>query len=338
MGAIWHDVKYAARRLARSRGFAVVAIASLALGIGANTAFFSLLNAIVLRDLPVWQPNQLVEIKDVEVRTGQAGPLNLPIYEGLARDQRVFSRFSGELDGDELDVQANGWLGRADVSLVSGEFYSMLRVRPAIGRLIELSDVNLLQAAPRQVAVLGYGFWQRRFGGDPAAIGRTVQVQGVPFTVIGVAPEGFKGTSTDREKEVTIPLSAGPLVMSETFRQMNSRRFLWITAVGRLKPGVSLSEARADLTTAWPAILKTALPPDETQSGRANFLARRLLVRSDARGEDNSLRDKFTHPLEILMGISGLILLLACANLAGLMRPDVRVLGFTISARTQISS
>ncbi|HEV2385901.1 MAG TPA: ADOP family duplicated permease [Candidatus Acidoferrales bacterium] len=320
MGAISQDAKYAIRRLRATPGYAAVAVASLALGIGANSALFSLLNALVLRDLPVWQPDHLVEIKALEVRTGQAQPLSLPMYLGLARDQKVFSAFCGEQDNGVFEIEANRWRGLGNVWLVSGEFYSVLGVHvPAAGSLLGPGDVNLPEGPARQVAVLGYGFWQRRFGGDPGAMGKIVQVAGVPFTVVGIAPKGFQGTSMDLAPELMIPLTAAPLVMSDAFSELDSRHLLWITGVGRLKPGVTLAEARAQLETVWPAIRQAALPPDENEGGRKNFLARRLLARSDARGDDNPLRARFTRPLEVLMGIAGLILALACANLAGLM-------------------
>ncbi|MDE3137045.1 MAG: ABC transporter permease [Acidobacteriota bacterium] len=320
MGALWHDVRYALRRLARSRGFTAAAIISLTLGIGANTAIFSLLNAIVLRDLPVWQPRRLVEVQEVESRSGQAQPLSLVMFEGIAHDQHVFSHFAGEAAGQTYGIKANGWLGLGDVALVTGEFYSMLGVQPVVGRLLEPSDVNLVQAAPAHVAVLGYNFWQRRFGGDFRAIGKIVEVEGVPFTVVGIAPKGFTGTSIDHEPEVTIPLSAAPLIFGESLSMpVTSRHMLWINGFGRLKSGVTIAQAQADLETVWPAIRKEALPSGENAAGIENFLARRVFARSAAKGERSDLRDKFTRPLEILMGISGLILLLACANLAGLM-------------------
>jgi predicted permease len=320
VGALWHDVRYALRRLARSRGFTAAAVISLALGIGANTAFFTLLNALVLRELPVWQPSRLVEVQEIESRSGQAQPLSLAMFEGIARDQQVFSHFAGEAAGQTYGVKANGWLGLGEVALVTGEFYSTLGVRPAAGRLLELSDANLIQAAPAHVAVLGYNFWQRRFGGDLQTIGKTVEVEGVPFTVVGIAPKGFTGTSIDHEPEVMIPLGAAPLIFGESLSMpVTSRHMLWINGFGRLKSGVTLAQAQAGLETVWPAIRKEALPSDGNAAGIENFLARRVLARSAARGERSELRDKFTRPLEILLGISGLILLLACANLAGLM-------------------
>lgn len=319
MNSLWHDVRYALRRLRGSPGFTAAAIISLALGIGANTAIFTLLNALVLRDLPVWQPNRLVELRALEARTGQAEPLSLAMYLGFARDQKVFSQFCGELDNGAFDVEANRWLGLANVWLVTGEFYSVLDARPVAGRLLDSSDINLPQGPPQHVAVLGYGFWQRQFGGDRAAIGKIVQVEGVPFTIVGVAPQGFQGTSTIERPDLMIPLTAAPLVMSDAFSDLDSRHLLWITGLGRLKPGMTLAAARADLETIWPAIRKAALPPDENEGGRINFLSRRLVVRPAAHGDDNELRTRFTRPLDTLMGISGLILLLACANLAGLM-------------------
>ncbi len=319
MGTVRHEVRYAVRRLARSPGFTAAAIVSLALGIGANTAIFTLLNALVLRDLPVSEPNRLVEIHDIEVRTGQVEPLNLPMFLGLARDQKVFSEFCGELDNGAYQVKANGWMGLSEVTLVSGGFFAVLGARPALGRLLNPGDVNLPEGPAQHVAVLGYGFWQRRFGGDPGAIGKIVEVEGAPFTVVGVGPKGFQGTSMEIAPEVMIPLTAASAVMGGAFSDLDARHILWITGVGRLEPGATPAEAQADLETVWPAILKAALPPDENAGGRKNFLARRLVVRSGARGDANQLRTQFTRPLEILMGISGLILLLACANLGGLM-------------------
>ncbi len=311
------DFRYALRVLRKSPGFASIAILTLALGIGANTALFGLLDALVLRDLPVWQPSRLVEVETFDPRERETGPLSLAMYEGIARGQRVFSNFSGTLSDAYLNVQANGWLGPGDVSLVSGEFYSMMGVRPALGRLIGPSDVNLMGGVAARIAVLGYSFWQRRYGGSPSAIGKIVKVAGVPFTIVGVAPKGFTGTSVEMQPEVTIPLSAAPVV--GVVKSLNTRHFLWITAFGRLKPGVSLAQSRTDLQAIWPAVRQASLPSGESTAGREHFFSFRILVRSVAHGTESMLRSKYGKPLEILMVIAGLILLLACANLAGLM-------------------
>lgn len=315
--AVTRDIRYSIRVLRKSPGFAVIAILTLALGIGANIAIFSLLNALVLRDLPVWQPSRLVEVETFDPRQGQPGPLSLPMYEGIAHAQQVFSHLSGELTGVNLNVEANGWLGLGHVSLVGGRFYSMLAARPAEGRLIGSSDVNLTEGTAAHVAVLGYGFWRRRYGGSPSAIGKIVEVAGVPFTIIGVAPKGFTGTSIDVEPQVTIPLAAAPL--AGVVKGLATRHYLWITVIGRLKPGVSLAQARANIQAVWPAVREKALPSGESESGREHFFRLRILVRSAAHGTESSLRERYAKPLEILMGIAGLILLLACANLAGLM-------------------
>ncbi len=314
------DFRYGLRVLGKNPGFTAVAVLTLALGIGANTAIFSLLNALVFRDLPVPHPEQLV-------RFGAHAPddpytaLSVPMFEELGRSERVFSGvFAWDGDG-VLNIEIDGALSRADIWAVTGNYYSELGALPEIGRLIGPQDADLRAAAPTQVAVLGYSFWQRRYGGDRSVIGKTLKIEDFPFTIIGVTRKGFGGVSADDIPEVTVPLTAGPLIYhgdADVQKHLQPRGALWIEAAGRLKPGNTLDDARAQLESLWPGIREAMMPADQSAAERANFLSLRLKVESGERGT-SYLRKQFTQPLYLLLAIAGVVLLLACVNLASLM-------------------
>jgi predicted permease len=316
----FQDVRYGARMLLKNPGFTAVAALTLSLGIGANTAIFSLLNALALRDLPVPHPEQLV-------RFGAHAPddpytaLSVPMFEEFARSQKVFSGvFAWDGDG-VLNIEINGALSRADIWAVTGNYYSELGALPEIGRLIAPQDADLRAAAPTQVAVLGYSFWQRRYGGDRSVIGKTLKIEDFPFTIIGVTRKGFGGISADDIPEVTVPLTAGPLIYHgdpDVQKHLQRREALWIEAAGRLKPGNTLDEARAQLESLWPGIRETMMPAKQSTAERANYLSLQVKVESGARGA-SLLRKQFTQPLYLLLAITGVVLLLACVNLASLM-------------------
>jgi predicted permease len=220
-----------------------------------------------------------------------------------------------------LNVEADGTLGRADVWAVTGNFHSELGAVPEIGRTLMPADVDLA-AAPAQIAVLGNGFWQRHYGGARDVIGKTIKIEGIPFTVIGVTRRGFTGMSAEEEPEVTVPLTAEPLLNGappgDVQTRLNRRDALWLDGAGRLKSGVTIEQARAQLTSLWPAIRKELAPIDRTEAGHAHFMALQLKIESGSRG-GSFLRDEFSRPLYVLLGISGLVLLLTCVNVASLM-------------------
>ena len=314
------DIRFALRMLRKSPGFTAVAVLTLALGIGANSAIFSLLDGLVLRNLPVPHPEQLVRIAARTADDSDSG-LSFPMFQEIARNQKVFSSmFVWEGEG-VFNVQINGSLSRADVWPIGGDFYSSLGAIPKIGRLIGPQDVDVNSARATQVAVLGYDYWQLRYGGDPNVIGKTIRIEEAPFTIIGVTRKGFAGMTADIPFQIAIPLTAEPLISSgdaDVQKHLQRRDSLWLDGVGRLRPGVSMVQARAQLESLWPSILAATMPVNPTLAERNRFLALRLSVTSGSRGS-SYVRGRFSAPLYVLLGISSLVLLIACANLASLL-------------------
>jgi predicted permease len=306
MSTLLHDLRYGLRVLGKNPGFTSVAVLSLALGIGANTAIFSLLNALLLRDLPVWQPERLVELS--VVRRGDKIMFSFPMFRELERGQRVFSGLIGWSFGEMTDVELNGVLSRANVRSVTGNYYSELGATPLLGRLITPDDVNLGRTGTSPVAVLSYEFWQRRFGGASDVVGKEIGVEGQPFTIIGVTRKWFTGMTTGVALDVTIPM-----------KSTDNRALLWVFITGRLKDGVTVAQARAQLQSFWPEVLRATASTETPGLRRQAFFSMGLDVASAATGINARLRSHFTRPLYVLMGIVGLILLVACVNLASLM-------------------
>jgi len=317
MLGIAQEVQYAIRLLRRSPGFAAVAIASLALGIGANSAVFSLLNALALRPISAPRPEQLVSLNTIQ-QDGNVGGLSSPMFEALSRDQQVFSSMIAEWGGAVLNIEANGTLRPGTVWAVTGNFHSELGAVATAGRLLTDRDVNLDSRRPEMVAVLGHSIWIREFGGEPSVIGQSVKVDGVPFTVVGVGPQGFTAFGIGTEPDVTIPLTAFPVIRRLTTDRFRDPKAMWLDVVGRLKPDVGLSEARVHLLSLWPRVLAMATPRDYTGVHLEDFRAIKLDVASAARGRGGSLRSRLTGPLSIVLGVAALILLIACVNLASL--------------------
>jgi predicted permease len=315
---VFADIRYGVRVLRKNRGFTIVAITSLALAIGANTAIFSLLNALALRDLPVPQPEQLVRFG---AQSGQESfvALSLPLFEQISNGQKAFSS-TFAWSGDNLaTVEINGALSRNNIWAVTANFYSELGATPALGRLIEPEDDDLRAASPTPIAVLAYSFWQRHYGGDLGVIGKVLKIEGAAFTIIGVTRPGFTGINADRLPEIIIPLTAEPLLSGDTDVQKHLRRAdaFMLEGAGRLKPGVQIDAARAQLESIWPAIRDGLAPSNLTPAERSRFLGLHIQVEPGEKGA-SVLRKQFTKPLYVLLAISGLVLLVACVNLATL--------------------
>ncbi len=302
MTSLWLHLRNSLRSLSRNSGFTAVAVLSFALGIGANTAIFSLLNALLLRDLPVWQPQRLVELS--VVRRGNKIMFSYPMFREIERGQKVFSGLIGWSFGTMSNVESGGALSQADVRSVTADYYSVLGATPLVGRLITLDDINT--AAP--VAVLGYEYWQRRFGGSSDAVGKVIAIDGKPFTIIGITRKWFTGMSTGEPPDITIPMKA-----------TDERAMLFVFITGRLKDGVTIQQARAQLQSFWPQVLLDTASTNTPGLRRQLFLSMGLNVDTAATGVNATLRSRFTRPLYVLMGIVGLILMLACVNLASLM-------------------
>jgi predicted permease len=318
------DIRIAVRTLLKSPLFAAVAVLSLALGIGANTAIFTLVDQILLRLLPVQHPGQLVQLKAEGGRVGsQSGDgqhtFSYPIYQYLRDKNTVFSGLTGQ------QINAVSLIGEdraemAGVGVVAGNFFEVLGVKPHIGRLLTRDDDRNRNAHP--VAVLQYDFWQTRFAGKNSIVGSTIRLNGTPFTVVGVADRNFEGTDTSVPTRLWVPvmmkLTISPTEDPDT---LDNERYAWFYLFGRLKPGVTIEQAQASLK-----VLHRQRQEEELKAPfftkyrdlRAVFLQQTFTLVPASRGQSN-LRNSFERPLVLLQWLVGAVLLMACANLASLL-------------------
>jgi predicted permease len=335
LDTLLQDLRFAFRMLRKSPGFTAVAVFTLALGIGANTAIFSLLNGLVLRDLPVLNPQQLARF-GVHSPGDDYTSLSLPMFQEFSRSQKVFSSVIGSTGDGVVNGEINGVVFRVDEIAVTGNFQSELGATPEIGRLISPEDVKLDGTPPSQVVVLEYGFWQRRYGGARDVIGKTLKIENFPFTIIGVTRKGFRGISAVDPPEITIPLPAEPLIYGSTDVQKSVAR-MWLEAEGRLRVGVGMEQARAQLEALWPGIQLAVMPSDQTPGEHAHYLGLQLKVESGAKGT-SFLRQRFTKPLYILLAIAGVVLLIACVNLASLLLARAASRGHELGLRIALGA
>jgi predicted permease len=288
------DLRYGLRALRRNRMFASVAVLTLALGIGANTAIFSLADAVLLRTLPVSHPRDLVVLRQ-RGPNGDIFPFTSAAAVDLAASHDGLSGLAAFRPLLNTHVSVNGGAELALAQLVSGNYHTVLGIHAVLGRILSEQDRE-------PVAVISHSYWRRRFAGDPNVVGRVLEMQGRSFTIVGVTPPEFFGTQPGRLVDVTAPLAARTMTLSPNAR--------WLYLVGRLAPGVSREQARAALSVRW-AQLASA------QSSRSRP-AVTLELDSGAQGL-NELRRQFSVPLQILMAAVAVVLLVACANLAGLL-------------------
>jgi predicted permease len=336
MGTLWQTLRYSLRILAKNPGFTTVAVLSLALGIGANTAIFTLINALLLRNLPVRQPERLVQL--VAVRPDAKVPFSYPMFREVERGQRVFTGLMGWGAGGMFNVEVNGRLSRNHLMSVTGNCYSELGVTPILGRLLIPEDSNPSSGTTSQVVVIGYDFWQSRLGGALDVVGKQIRVEGHPFTIIGVTQKWFSGMTTGEPSDITIPITAFPLLAEGNEFNIESRSLLWLFVTARLKDGVTIEQARAQLQSFWPEVLLATASTQTPGLRRQTFLSMGLDVSSAARGMSTDLRDQFTRPLYVLAGIVGLILLVACVNLANLMLARAAARSHEMSVRMAIGA
>lgn len=292
--SVFADLHYALRALRRQPAFAAVAIVSLALGVGANTAVFSIIDSLLLRELPVRDPATLVALNN-------GWSSSYFIYNQLAANSsRVFSGVFCRQGPEPRDVDPGGSSLRASVDLVSGSFFPALGVPALLGRTIAPEDDR--RGHPSPVAVVSYGFWQRQFGGDPSVIGRTIRVQRAPYTVIGVAPPEFSGIAIGEAADVWLPLTTlGSAFPGRDWLDRPRTNFLQVFA--RLQPGVTLPQAASALTPFY-AQLKNDRKANLRLTPAINALS--------------WLRKQFAEPLRVVFAMVGIVLLLACVNLMNL--------------------
>jgi len=308
------DVRYGIAQLSRKPAFTAVAVLTLALGIGANTAIFSLIDAVMLRMLPVQRPDELAVVERYNPWRSEPSPsFTNALWEQVRDQQDVFSgAFAWSIDG--LDLARGGAVHLANTLWVSGGFFNTLGLRPASGRLIAASDD---QRGCPAVAVLSYGFWQEHFGGANSAIGSTLSLNDHPFEVIGVAPAGFFGMDVGQKFDVAAPICATKVIDGEQSR-LDHRSWWWLSVAGRVKPGITRSQLTARLKVLSPGIMAAAVPHTWPEDEQHRFVKQSLAADSGATGM-SMLRRQFDQPLQVLMGVVGLVLLIACANIASLM-------------------
>ncbi len=323
-GSLWahfgQDLRYALRSLRLNPGFAAVAILSLMLGIGANTAIFQLLNAVRLRSLPVHNPEELVYLKPSNSQ-GRSGNFRgnfpiftNPIWEQIRDHQQAFSGIAA-WNSTSFNL-ANGGRSRiAKGMYVSGDFFRTLGVAPAAGRLISSADDTRGCGLPG--AVISFPFWQREYAGNLSAVGSKLTLDGHPAEIIGVAPAGFYGMEVGRSFDVAVPICSETLIDGE-YKVLDRRDGWWLAIVGRLKPGWTATKATAQLESISPAIFQATLPERYKEKEANQFLAWKLAAYPASAGVSN-LRAEYEQPLWILLAIAGTVLLIACANLANLM-------------------
>jgi predicted permease len=321
MSTLWNDVRYAMRGFRRTPLFTAIAVLSLAFGIGANTAIFSLIDQVLLRLLPVKQPEQLVllSMKGMHYGSNWGGnAISYPMYKDFQDNNQVFSGMFCRFPM-ETGLGFGNRTERVDAELVSGSYFPVLGVMAAAGRLFTPDDDRLPGGHP--LAVLSYGFWQTRFAGATSIIGKTVVVNGRNLTVIGVAQRGFDGVELGHTSKVFIPVMM-KAQMTPYWDGMKDRRQRWVNAFGRLKPGVSATQAYAALQPFMHSMLemevKEAAFRNAADYTRREFLKNTIEVLPGSQGR-SYVRQKLGTPLWVLMGLTGAVLLLACANLANLL-------------------
>jgi predicted permease len=311
------DLRSGARLLRKSPGFALVAVLSLALGIGANTAIFTIINAVFLHPLPVQEPSQLVELFTRDNKTVNANAnfqltaTSLPNYEDYRDQNSVFSGLSAVTFPFPLNLGGRAEPQQLNAMLASVNYFDVLGVKPYRGRTF-LAEEDKKPGA-NSVVVLSYDLWTRHFGADPNAIGQTISLNATSYTIIGITPPNFKGTvSLGRPDVLWIPISMRDYVLTGLVKDYeNNRRFRWISMIGRLKPGVSLQQAQASLSTIA-AVLEKEYPRDN--QGRTIVL---FPLNQSTLGINQ--RDRFSLAGGLLMGVVAIVLLIACVNLANLL-------------------
>ena len=305
--ALWQDLRYAVRMLARSPGFAAVAVIALALGTGANTSIFSLLDAVMLRALPVREAEQLVQLQGLRPQGRVNWNFSYSAYRDYCEQNQVFS---GLLAYSTIPLSLSGGSGVAERihgQLVSGNFFEVLGVDAIRGRTFLPEEDQTPGTHP--VAVISSGFWQRRFAGDPAIVGKTVTLNNLDFTIVGVTPSHFNGVVRGFKADLWLPMMMHARAMPDLPPDAFSRRGLsWLYIIGRLKPGVTLTQATAHVETLG------------RQLDHANNreVEERLTLTPGDKGATWLLHD-FSTPLTMLMAVVGLVLLIACANVANLL-------------------
>ncbi|HEV2288783.1 MAG TPA: ABC transporter permease [Candidatus Acidoferrales bacterium] len=326
MQTLWQDIRYGLRMLGKSPAFTAIAVLTLALGIGANTAIFSFTDQVLLRMLPVPNPQQLVVLRSPGPNPGRtssdmtdgAQSFSYPMYKDL-RDRS--SVFSGLLTcfGVDVNVSGHGSTQSANGELVSGNFFQTLDVAPALGRVFDANDETEPGANP--VAVLSYGYWTRKFGADPSILDKPLTVNGTALTVVGVARKGFDGVQFGSLPDIFIPITMLNQMAPTSGLDLGKRTDHFVAVLGRLKPGVSRAQAQASLEPVYAPLLEedAKLLKLSDKSPRTKQFLEKPLQLTDGAGGRQVVQPGAEEPLLVLLGMVALVLLIACANLASLL-------------------
>jgi predicted permease len=316
------DIRYALRSLGKAPVFTAVAVVSLALGIGANTAVFGIVDDSLISSLPVRNPGELVQLRGVGMHYGSntgMNALSYPMYEDFRNKNQVFTGMLCRYQ-DAASVSDDGRNERAAAELVSGTYFAVLGAGAELGRLFTPEEDRTPNGAP--LAVLGYDYWETRYAADPKILGRQILVNNHKLTIVGVAQKGFEGVDRLFETQIYIPIMMAPEILQGSEKWLADRRQRWVQVFARLKPGIPRQQAQASLQPLFHQILQFEVQQKEFANASAyrrdQFLRMTLDVMPGATGQ-NEARQFLEAPLWAMMAMAGLVLLIACANVANLM-------------------